>query len=167
MEYIKYEKGDLSFEYKNFLNLVEFRTLISEAVDAYINGEPTNDNKRIIDNISGFDYNLISGEERFYSALCILCVKDYTNELFEKIFNNQVQLELVEKIANAKLAYETYEQIISKYGSVENVFERKLTELLNKIPEKEKIEKILKTLPKEWDKVNKQYNSITKEEGSK
>lgn|SRR5574344_396866 len=167
LEYIKYKGDKVSFEYKPFLNLSEFKILISEALDSYLNGEPTSDGKRILDNIPGFNYNLISGKERFYRALCIICVKDYTNELFEQIFDSGICSNLLDYIGNAYMAYETYKEIISKYGSVENIVENKISEFLNKIPEKDKLEDVLKELPKEWNKANKQYNKITKEEASK
>lgn len=162
--YKKYEKNGIKFEYKDYLTEEDFEILIKEGVDAFINGQRTNDESRLVDNIEGFNYNVINGENRFYRALCIICIKDYTNELFETIFNNQLYDELIPLIKNASLAYNLYKQICDKYINVGNIIEKKINELMRMIPDKEVLEKSMESIPKEWNKVQKQYNKITKEE---
>lgn len=153
--------GKKEIEYKDFLETNEFRVLIQESIDAFINGQPTSGEDMVLDDIRGYMGNPGCSYDAFCRTLGTLCIKDFDGELHEEIFSNGLYDELICQIKNAKKAYEIVESNLDRTLSVSNAINQALNLIISKLPEDKDLDKILKKLPKEWNKVFSEYKSIT------
>lgn len=150
------------YEVKDFLTTSDFRALVKTTMEAFINGQMTVNGKYLVDGISGYMGNPGCAYDEFCRSLGTLCIKDFDGELHEKIFSLGEYEHLMHEIKNAMTAYEIVNANLERYFTLSNSLNQFLTLLAQKLPDEETLNKMLKKLPKEWNKVFKEYQSIIK-----
>ena len=151
-----------TYKVKDFLTTSDFRALIKVTMEAFINGQMTTNDKYIIDGISGYMGNPGCAYDEFCRSLGNLCIEDFDNELHEKIFALGKYEDLMREIKNAMTAYGIVNSNLERYFTLSNSLNQFLTLLAQKFPDEKALDKMLKKIPKEWDKVFKEYQSIIK-----
>lgn len=151
-----------TYKVKDFLTTSDFRALIKVTMEAFINGQMTTNDKYIIDGISGYMGNPGCAYDEFCRSLGNLCIEDFDNELHEKIFSLGKYEDLMHEIKNAMAAYDIVNANLERYFTLSNSLNQFLTLLAQKLPDEKALDKMMKKIPKEWDKVFKEYQSIIK-----
>lgn len=150
------------YEVKDFLTTNDFRALIKVTMEAFINGQMTTDEKYLVDGISGYMGNPGCAYDEFCRSLGNLCIEGFDNELHEKIFALGKYEDLMYGIKNAMTAYGIVNANLERYFTLSNSLNQFLALLAQKLPDEKALDKMLKKIPKEWDKVFKEYQSIIK-----
>lgn len=151
-----------NMEVKDYLTMSDVRTLVQISLDAFINGEPTNSDKVIIDDIRGYMGNPGCFIDAFFRSLGALCIENFDDDLHNKIFEEGKYEEMLKSIKNAQLAYDMAQKNIEYYFSFGNTLNQFLSLVADKLPKGKDLDKILTKLPKEWNKVFSEYQSIVK-----
>lgn len=110
-------------------------------------------------NIEGYLYDYFSMEDSFFDALGLFCIKDFNDEIRENLYNKGLFNELLDKVTNAKHAYDTMYLIANKMSSIDNIVGTLVKTVIKNVPD----EKSMKKLLKNWDKITKEYNEIMNE----
>ena len=151
-----------TYKVKDFLTTSDFRALIKVTMEAFINGQMTTNDKYLVDGISGYMGNPGCAYDEFCRSLGNLCIEGFDNELHEKIFALGEYEDLMHKIKNAMTAYGVVNANLERYFTLSNSLNQFLTLLAQKFPDEKALDKMLKKIPKEWNKVFKEYQSIIK-----
>lgn len=151
-----------TYKVKDFLTTSDFRALIKVTMEAFINGQMTTNDKYLVDGISGYMGNPGCAYDEFCRSLGNLCIEDFDNELHEKIFSLGKYEDLMHEIKNAMTAYDIVNSNLERYFTLSNSLNQFLTLLAQKFPDEKALDKMLKKIPKEWNKVFKEYQSIIK-----
>ena len=151
-----------TYKVKDFLTTSDFRALIKVTMEAFINGQMTTNDKYLVDGISGYMGNPGCAYDEFCRSLGNLCIEGFNNELHEKIFALGEYEDLMRKIKNAMAAYGIVNANLERYFTLSNSLNQFLTLLAQKLPDEKALDKMMKKIPKEWDKVFKEYQSIIK-----
>lgn len=142
---------------KDYLTNDEVNYMITEALEAY--KEPSG--------IEGYNFNALNMMTNFNALLFSYCIDDYdigNIDDYNKYYNLGVQTELLMEITNAMEAYNLLNSIAKQMSSISGVIDKGLNSLISvistKMPEREALEKMMKKLPKEFNKALEDYNNI-------
>lgn len=143
---------------KEFLSNGEIYEILRKVLKIY---KDTND-------FEGYSFSPFTMETNFFALLFDVCIKDYdikNIDEFDKLFNAGIHEELLDKVTNAKYAYDKMNEIARGMSGIEGILDKNLTALLEiiktRIPDEKTLTKMLNRLPKEWKRVTEGYSKIT------
>jgi len=152
---IKGEKIKLK---KDYLTNGEVNYIVSEALNIFMEG----------DDIKDYDYSPLSMITNFYAMLFELCIEGYNMDSiddYNKYYNLGAHYELLRVVTNADEAYHLLMSLSKDLRSIENIIDKNIKKLLkmieDKLPDSKAMTKLVNKLPKEWQRVVNDYNSIT------
>lgn len=150
-------KGETIKLKKDYLTNGEINYMVKTALEIY-NAEG---------DIEGYGYSPLSMFTNFYALLFGMCIEDYnidSVEDYDKYYNLGTHTELMMEITNATEAYNLLVSISKQLCDIPNVIDRSIQKIINimaeKIPNGEELSKMMKKMPKEWNKVLSEYNNI-------
>lgn len=155
MNKIYRDESGFRFSYKDFLSEEDFLTIVSETVDAFMEGLETKDGDNIKDNISSYKYNLCCSKLRFNRVLGSLCIEGFNTDLNKQIYEKGLYEDLFKMIKNVDEARKTIDEIINNIQSVSSL----LDSFLKNLPNKED----LNSLPQQYNSAIEKYKEIVKE----
>lgn len=150
----KVELNGYNFELKeNYLTAAQVSTLVKEVINIYKDGEYFED----------YQFNPIDMEINFYASLFYYLVDGYDtddNDKFEELFSHGVHRYLLDEIENAQLAYDLMWKTANEISNSLGILIRKVTQLLDNLPNEESLKELTDKLPDEWKTVKSEYDSI-------
>lgn len=151
---MKIEKNGIEVTLKqNYLSAGQISNLMREAIKIYEDGE-------FLDN---YGFNPIDMEINFYAGLFYYTIENYDlndNEKFDELFNAGIHDELLEKVANAKMAYNLMWKTAKEIGNPMNFILNMIGGFLGNLPENEDLVALADKLPDEWKQVKTEYDEI-------
>ncbi len=147
----------MEYKIKSYkLSAAQVSNLVKGAIEIYKEG----------DFVEDYAFNPVDMEINFYAGLFYYTIEGYdkiedNDEKFNELFTNGVHNELMDKITNAKMAYDLMWKTANEIGSSIGSILSKVNSFIDNIPSNiDDLEKISKNLPKEWEKVFNQYSQI-------
>ncbi len=156
-------------KFKDYIDKEEIKGILTIVMDVYVNGADKTEGGKYTDSLPGVNYNPIIAEEVFFNLVHDICVMEIeSNEdkqnNFDELYNKGFIRFSMDAISNVLYAYNLYKETITSMHSIDNVMDKYLSTLvygiLEKIPNAEEINKLLKEIPKQ---INKMDNEKLKE----
>lgn len=156
---IRLKNGEVVKLKKDTLSSADVKYLVDKSLEVFIDDEDKD--------IKDYDFNPVSMRLTFNQILFSLLIVDYKTsdlEVYDTYYSKGVHSAILEAIPNAKEAYDIMIETASKMSSIEGVISRGIKDIMTLIeeiiPDKETINKALEKLPKQWDTVSSEYNTI-------
>lgn len=118
--------------------------------------------------IDGYKYSPLAMLTNFYALLFGFCIKGYdieSDDDYNTYYNIGAHYEIMKSVVNADEAYHLMMDLSHQLGSLENIINNNLNNLVqsvtDKLPDAKELSKIVNKLPKEWKSVAEQYQTIT------
>ena len=148
----KLEKEELVISFEEGLTKEQFIAVVKFAIEEFVEDK---------DEIPGYRFSPIRAEIEFYNALAQLTVKDFSAQIFDRMFELGMHKELESQVVGAKDAHELYLKIVEKISSISNIIDINLQHLGEQINKKFPNEKAMKNLI--WG-LGKQIDKLKKED---
>lgn len=140
----EYNKDGIKFNYRGYLTEEEVKNIVRTYLS--ILTDTTGDYNDML----GFtDLNILSAELAFDRIIGIICIENFTDELYEELFNHGVFDFLRVNIINADKAYILATEISQKADSFISIAKSLLPENIN-----------VEELMANWQKVSDGYKDI-------